>query len=100
MHLVKLKAALFARREPQYVLAARVGMTETRLSRIIQGRIPPSAEERAAIANALGLPQAEVFEEDVPSPVRGPGVDLERGSTHPASSIGPRPTTPKLAGGS
>ena len=58
----KLKVELFERRESQYALAARVGISETRLSRIIQGRVQPTAAERVRIAEALEMPESELFE--------------------------------------
>lgn len=60
MQLV-LKMKLLERPEPQYELAARAGMSETRLSRIIRGRIQPTAEERKKLAEVLGVPEAELF---------------------------------------
>lgn len=61
-HTLKtLKMELLGRREPQYALAARAGMSETRLSRIVQGRLQPTPAERKRIAEALGIPEADLF---------------------------------------
>ncbi len=59
----KLKLRLLELREPQYVLAAKLGMNETRLSRIVQGRISPTSEERGRIAEAMGMPEEAFFGE-------------------------------------
>ena len=56
-----IKVALLRRGELQYEFASRLGMGETRLSRIVRGRVDPTAEERKDIADALGLPEAELF---------------------------------------
>jgi len=57
----RLKIAILERREPQYVLASRSGIDETRLSRIVRGRVQPTVEERLSIATALGVPERELF---------------------------------------
>lgn len=59
--MVSLKLALLRRGEPQYELASRLGIGETRLSRIVRGRVKATPEERTSIANALGLPEADLF---------------------------------------
>lgn len=59
--LKTLKMELLGRREPQYALAARAGMSETRLSRIVQGRLQPTQAERERLADALGVAEAELF---------------------------------------
>lgn len=56
-----LKMQLLGRAEPQYAVAAQVGMSETRLSRIVQGRVEPTPEERKRLSEALGVPEAELF---------------------------------------
>lgn len=61
----KLKMVLLKRREPQYALAARVGMSETRLSRIVQGRTTPTDAERKAIAEALGVTEKTLFPKEL-----------------------------------
>jgi transcriptional regulator with XRE-family HTH domain len=59
--LVLLKLALLRRGERQYELASRLGIGETRLSRIVRGRVEATPEERARIAEALGVPERELF---------------------------------------
>jgi len=56
-----LKMALLERREPQYALAARIGMSESQLSRIVRGRRVATPAERARIAQALGVSEQELF---------------------------------------
>jgi transcriptional regulator with XRE-family HTH domain len=67
----KLKMALLRKREAQYELAARVGISETRLSRIVQGRAEPTEVERKSIANALGMPEADLFSTETTSRKHG-----------------------------
>jgi transcriptional regulator with XRE-family HTH domain len=61
MLLVRLKLLLLERREPQYSFAAKVGLSESQFSRIVRGRRIAKPEERARIADALGVPEHEVF---------------------------------------
>jgi len=64
MHpVVRLKLALFSLGQTQYQLAARTGMSETRLSRIVRGRVEPTAEEKKRLAEAVGVSVTELFEE-------------------------------------
>lgn len=58
-----LKLLIVESGTPQYVLAAQVGVNETRMSRIARGRSPPTPDERARIAAALGVPESSVFGE-------------------------------------
>ena len=46
----------------QYVLAARTGLSETRVSRLVCGRSQPTADERRRLAEALGIEEAMLFE--------------------------------------
>lgn len=59
--LVKLKIVLFRERIPQKELSHSIGVSESRLSRIIQGRVRPRARERRLIAEKLGVPQVQIF---------------------------------------
>ncbi len=59
--VVPLKLALLRRGELQYEFASRLGIGETRLSRIVRGRVDPTPEERKGIAKALGMTEAELF---------------------------------------
>ena len=56
-----LKMALLRRGQPQYELASRLGIGETRLSRIVRGRVQATAEERLQIADALGVAEKDLF---------------------------------------
>ncbi|MBX3203600.1 MAG: helix-turn-helix transcriptional regulator [Labilithrix sp.] len=58
----RLKHALIECAIPQYEIAQEVGMSETRLSRIASGRLPPTTEERARLAAFLELPETALFE--------------------------------------
>lgn len=59
--LLKLKILLMQRKLPQKELSRGIGMSESRLSRIIQGRVRPRARERRLIAEKLGVPQVQIF---------------------------------------
>jgi transcriptional regulator with XRE-family HTH domain len=48
---------------PQYELARELGLSETRLSRIIRGRLDPTADEREKIARCLHTSVKELFDE-------------------------------------
>ena len=59
---VKLKVKIFEKSGgKQYLFAQRIGMRETRLSRIIHGREQPKEEEIKAICSELGVRRNEVF---------------------------------------
>jgi transcriptional regulator with XRE-family HTH domain len=57
----KLKLLLMDRREPQYAVAVRVGLSESQFSRIVRGRRAATSDERARIADVLGVPEGEIF---------------------------------------
>lgn len=48
-----LKMAIFESGETQWVIAERADIHETRLSKIVRGRLEPNKEEKTAIARAL-----------------------------------------------
>ncbi|MCC6651695.1 MAG: helix-turn-helix transcriptional regulator [Candidatus Eisenbacteria bacterium] len=52
---LKLKLALLENGGPQYVIARKMGVSETRLSRIIRGRIEPTPAETARLSELLGV---------------------------------------------
>ena len=56
-----LKLLLMQRREPQYEFAARVGLSESRLSRIIHGRVAATDAELSRIAKELGVDKAALL---------------------------------------
>lgn len=58
---LKLKLALLALAEPQYLVAQRADMSETRLSRIVNGRVQPSANEQTRLVEILGVSLDELF---------------------------------------
>jgi transcriptional regulator with XRE-family HTH domain len=58
---LSLKLALIKARLPQYEAARRLQMTETRLSRIVCGRLAPTPGERAGLAHLLGVSEPELF---------------------------------------
>jgi len=53
---INLKAAVLRSGLTQYQVAQQVEMNESRFSRIMSGRISPTAEERIAIARILNVP--------------------------------------------
>jgi len=61
--LLDLKFAILKEERHQYELASEIGMSETRLSRIILGRAQPTADERRSIARALNMSEDELFGE-------------------------------------
>ena len=66
--LTKVKAALQEKRLHQYELARQVGITETRLSRIVRGRIEATIEEKRKLAQLLELPMDVLFSGLAPAP--------------------------------
>lgn len=58
---VKLKIAIMRAATSQYELAATVGISETRLSRICRGRAVPTDDEQRRIAAALGQSIEDLF---------------------------------------
>lgn len=65
----KLKLLLLELSTPQYEVARRLGLSETRFSRIVRGRVVATREERKLIAVHLGRSERDVFGLD--------GVDLK-----------------------
>ncbi len=59
-----LKITLLRTGLPQYALAQSLGWSESRLSRIVSGRIQPTAQERDSIAEQLGVPRDQLFPDD------------------------------------
>jgi transcriptional regulator with XRE-family HTH domain len=57
----RLKLAIIAKGRKQYELAAEMGMSETRLSRIVSGRLAPSADEQHKLARLLDVPVEALF---------------------------------------
>jgi transcriptional regulator with XRE-family HTH domain len=56
-----LKLAFLDRGLRQIDVAAAIGIDETRLSRIVNGREPPSPRVKAALARLLHKPAAALF---------------------------------------
>lgn len=59
--LLTLKFAILKAGMHQYMVAARAGIAETRLSRIVQGREPAPPDVRKRLAAVLGVTEAELF---------------------------------------
>jgi transcriptional regulator with XRE-family HTH domain len=59
--LKELRVALLCAGMPQYEVARRAEMTETRLSRIACGRTKPTSEEAIRIARVLDKTVGEIF---------------------------------------
>ena len=55
-----LKQLIVSRRLIQADLAEDAGMSESRLSRIVNGRVQPTDAERKNLATALGLAREEL----------------------------------------
>ncbi len=62
--LISMKMALLKRQMTQVELARQLEVSETRVSRIIQGRLVAEPEEMREIARILGAPGRELFPED------------------------------------
>jgi transcriptional regulator with XRE-family HTH domain len=58
--ITELKKLIVRRRMIQADIAATTGIPETRLSRIVNGRIEPKDYERMELARALNMPTEEL----------------------------------------
>lgn len=58
-----LIVAIIDRNTSQIVLAKKAGIHETRLSKIVNGHIEPTPDEKKAIARALRTPVTVLFPE-------------------------------------
>jgi hypothetical protein len=61
---IHLKLAIVASQKPAYHIAAELGITDTRLSKIIYGRLEPKVEEKKKLSNILEKSQKELFPDD------------------------------------
>lgn len=59
-----LKLAVVASGKPAYQIAAQLDITDTRLSKIIYGRLGPKVEEQQKLSEILGKPICELFPND------------------------------------
>lgn len=59
---VNLKAALLRCRIRQYEAANKLGITDTRLSRIVCGRLEPTDEEKRKLASLVREPIEKLFD--------------------------------------
>ena len=57
---MKLKALIYSKGLTQWVIAQRLGWTESRLSRFITGRQVPSDDEFIALSKVLGVSEAKL----------------------------------------
>jgi len=60
--VVALKLAVLRSGVRQYVLASNLGVSESRLSRIIGGRVVPTEHERMRLAALLGRDESSLFD--------------------------------------
>jgi transcriptional regulator with XRE-family HTH domain len=58
----KLKLACLATGENQWEIAKKAGLSESRLSRLANGRYPPTEEEARRLATVLGKSPDELFD--------------------------------------
>ncbi len=56
-----LRLAIVQSGRPQKEVAAAAGIREDVMSGIARGRVVPTADERAAIANAIRRPEADLW---------------------------------------
>lgn len=61
---VELKAAIAASGYPAYAIGKRAGIGESRLSRIVRGRVRPRKEEVVALCRVLAMPPHTLFERE------------------------------------
>lgn len=59
-----LKMAIFKSGKTQWDIAERAGMHETRLSKIVRGRMQPNGDEKKALAKALKKTVHDLFPEE------------------------------------
>lgn len=79
MH-IRLKAALIATGKPQYRIANELRISETRLSRIVRGRLKPSLAEARRLVDLLEAPLEALFEgQDAFSDLSTDSGDAPRG---------------------
>ena len=57
----KLKLALVDHGEPMYRIALKVGINESRLSRLSTGLFKPKPEEKKALSKILNVPAEKLF---------------------------------------
>jgi transcriptional regulator with XRE-family HTH domain len=57
-----LKIAIIRSERKQWQIALDAGLSESRFSRIVSGRIVPSSTEKQRIAGVLGLNLEQLFE--------------------------------------
>jgi transcriptional regulator with XRE-family HTH domain len=69
MKFPNLLWALREKKIAQYELAARIGISESKLSRAINGRVQLSADERRRIGDAVGYSPSWLFRAMTPSRV-------------------------------
>jgi transcriptional regulator with XRE-family HTH domain len=60
-----LKLAIFNSGHSQIEIAKKVGIHETRLSKIVRGHVEPSADEQRVLARVLRKPAEELFAQQV-----------------------------------
>jgi transcriptional regulator with XRE-family HTH domain len=65
---------------PRYRFAAKLGESESWLSRKMNGRIPFSSQEREVIAKTLGYPTEWLFQEPQPPPANVVHTSIGTGS--------------------
>ena len=82
MYNLALKLALLESGRPAYAIAAEAGMSETRLSRLVMGRIEAGLEEARCLSRLLGRPVSTLFPGVcITDAMEGEGVDRAGGGT-------------------
>ena len=80
MQYPNLAWAIAVRNSTHYATAAAVGLSESRFSRAMNGRVRFSTEERKRIARLLGYPERWLFTEARPPRHRNASVDRSAGA--------------------
>lgn len=58
-----LKQHIFRSGKQQWKIGVEAGISETRISAIVRGKIQPTNEEKAALSRTLRVEQAVLFDE-------------------------------------
>jgi transcriptional regulator with XRE-family HTH domain len=81
MQFPNLLFAISLNRLPHYAVAQATGISESRFSRLLNGRSEPTQPERARIASVLGYPEKWLFARPTPPERNENGELVHAGSS-------------------